>query len=229
MKTFVIYVPGHKKSEEYMQETIASCKGMGYDAVPFEGATQHTVKEWIEEYPFLQKDKPYSRIANFRSESDKVYLTKKACLANQVRLWHKCVELDETIVCLEHDARCSREWDNPEFDEFLILNPVSGSQQPCFSHVLSRSMDKGGFYKGIHTYSRFLSYYHDNDWKGAWMPPGLASYAINPQGARRLIDTVKAHGCEQGDMTVNSYNVKLQYAKPDYFTVSDNLSMSKGF
>ena len=229
MKTFVIYVPGHKKSEEYMQETIASCKGMGYDAVPFEGATQHTVKEWIEEYPFLQKDKPYSRLANFRSESDKVYQTKKACLANQVRLWHKCVELDETIVCLEHDARCSREWDNPEFDEFLILNPVSGSNQPCFAHVRSRTMNWSAFDEGIHAYSRFLSYYHDNDWKGAWMPPGLASYAITPQGARRLIDTVKTHGCEQGDMTVNSYNVRLQYAAPDYFTVSDNLSMSKGF
>ena len=73
------------------------------------------------------------------------------------------------------------------------------------------------------------SYYFFNDWKGAWMPPGLASYAINPQGAKRLIDTVKTQGCEQGDMTVNSYNVRLQYAAPDYFSVADNLSMSKGF
>ena len=224
MKTFVIYVPGHEKSEEYMQETIASCEGMGYDPIPFVGATQHTVKEWIKKYPFLQKDKPYTRIEKFRSESEKVYLTKKACLSNQVRLWHKCLELNETIVCLEHDARCSREWDNPEFDEFLILNPESGSQQPVFSHV-----PKVKFKQGIHTYRQFLSYYFFNDWKGAWMPPGLASYAINPQGAKRLIDTVKTQGCEQGDMTVNSYNVRLQYAAPDYFSVADNLSMSKGF
>lgn len=224
MKAFVIYVPDHAESRVYKMETIKSCEGMGFDAVSFEGATQHTVKDWIEEYPFLQKDKPYSRIECFRAESDKVYLTKKACLANQVRLWHKCVELNETIVCLEHDARCLREWDNPEFDEFLILNPKSGSHQECFSHV-----KKVEFNEGVHTYRNFLEYKFNNDWKGAWIPPGLASYAITPQGARRLIDTVKTHGCEQGDMTVNSYNVRLQCAAPDYFSVDDNLSMSKGF
>ena len=224
MKAFVIYVPGHEKSEAYMRETIKSCEVMGYDAEPFEGATQHTVRDWIKEYPFLQKDKPNTRIEKFRAESDKVYLTKKACLTNQVRLWHKCVEMDETIVCLEHDARCVREWDAPEFDEFLILNPVSGSAQPCFNHVA-----KFAYSEGIHNYRSFLSYYFNNDWLGAWIPPGLASYAINPKGAQRLIDTVKEHGCEQGDMTVNSYNVRLQYVAPDYFSVVDNLSMSQGF
>jgi len=226
MKTFVIYVPGHQKSEEYMQETFASCERMGYDPIPFAGATQHTVKEWIKLFPFMQKDKAYSRLSSFgvNDRHENLYLTKKACLANQVRIWTKCLELDETIVVLEHDARCLRPWDAPEFDEFLILNPESGSHQPVFSYV-----PKVKFKQGIHTYNQFLTYDYDNSWINAWCPPGLASYAINPSGAKRLLDTVKLHGCEQGDMIINSCTVRLQYAAPDYFSVADNLSMSEGF
>jgi hypothetical protein len=223
MKTYIIYVQGHDKSERYAEEALSSCEGKNFSAELFVGATKDTVKKWTTKYPYLLVDKPRSRIERFRAESSDVYWTKKACLTNQVRLWNKCLELNEPIVCLEHDARCVREWDSPEFDEFLILNPVSGFNQPCFDHV-----KKYDFKEGVHSYRSNLTYYFDNDWIGAYIPPGLGSYAITPAGARKLIDAVKQSGCEQGDMTTNSYNVRLQYAAPDYFGMAKNLKMSIG-
>ena len=61
------------------------------------------------------------------------------------------------------------------------------------------------------------------------MMPGTAAYAITPKGAKRLIENLSTTGWEQSDYFINTFNVKIQTASPEYFTFKlKNLNMSHG-
>lgn len=225
MKSFVIYVKGHADSERYMNTCLASCDNSGFDAEPFEGVTMHTLDIWSQ---YLYPDLPNGRITGMKKESDRLYLTKKACFTNHVRLWHKCIELNEPIAVLEQDVYCINGWNNQPFDEVLILNITSSFKQAVFQHVANKPNFDGQL--GLHVYKdTFLKYTKDNLFNGAYMMPGTGSYAITPTGAKKLLGALEQNGWEQSDYFINTKSVKIEYCIPEYFTFKlKNLNMSHG-
>lgn len=219
MKSFIIYVKGHKSSEKQANTVKVSCNKSGFDAELLEGVTPDTLNQY-EEYP----DAKNSRICDFKKENMKIYNTKKACFTNHIRIWKKCLELNEPVVFLEQDVGNVRKWDNTSFNEILILNADSAFKQSVFDHV----ENKPWLRKGCCKYDNSpLIYRHNNQWKGSRMIPGTGSYAVTPKGAKRLLKKLETYGWEQSDFFINSYNVDLEYIIPEYFNFkSDNLNMS---
>lgn len=226
MKSFVIYVSGHEQSEQYMKTCIASCEGSGFDAEPFEGTTPDTLDKWSE---LMYPDLVNARITGMKQESDRLYKTKKACFTNHVRLWNKCIELNEPIAVLEQDVYCIGSWNNQSFDDVLLLNVVSAFKQKVFARVPNKPDYYGKL--GLNEYKdTFLVYNKDNLFKGGFMMPGTGAYAVTPTGAKKLLDTLASNGWEQSDYFINTSHVKIEYVVPEYFTFKlPNLNMSHGY
>lgn len=226
MKSFIIYIKGNSKSEEYANVCLESCRDK-FDAELFEGVTPETLNKYEETYNFTRIIP--SRVDHFYHENQKLFHTKKSCFMNHVRLWHKCLDLNKPIAVIEQDSFCVRNWDNVQFDELLIMNFTSAWKQKVFKHLIK---NKGMpiSHLGIHEYTEGpLPYTKPNHLKGAMMMPGTAAYAITPKGAKRLINNLFKNGWEQSDYFINTLNVKIQYIDPEYFTFKlPNLNMSHG-
>ena len=226
MKSFVIYIKGNSKSEEYAKVCLDSCKDK-FDAELFEGVTPFTLKKYEEKYNFIRIQP--SRVNNFYNENKKLFHTKKSCFMNHVRLWHKCLELNKPIAVIEQDSFCLKKWDNTQFEELLILNVESAFNQKVFDHVWKKK-SKPCFEIGLNEYKTdVLTYYFENMFNGYSMMPGTAAYGITPKGAKKLLDSLTKHGWEQSDYFINNYNVKIQTMMPEYFSFKlKNLNMSHG-
>lgn len=230
MKAYVIYVKGHKLSEKYADNCFNSAKDSGFEPEMFEGVTPATLDQWTHmQYP----DLPNGRITHFKRESpENKYKIKKSCFTNHVRLWNKCLELNEPIVVLEQDAHCVANW-NPtlKWEDILILNLNSAFKQKQFNHIKL----KPSFIIGKGRYDdpsalEALRYYKPSVFKGAFMMPGTAAYAVTPQGATKLLNAVKTLGWEQSDFFINSHIVTMEYILPELFSFRfENLNMSHGF
>lgn len=222
MKAFIIYVKGHEKSEQYAKASLKSCEGSGFDAELLEGVTPDTIDQH-EQYPEIEN----GRATFFKREDTKKYLTKKSCFTNHIRVWKKCIELNEPVAFIEQDAYCIANWNNVIFDELLILNINSAFKQPVFDDIRNKpSFDLG---KKVYKNSP-LVYNKDNIWKDSPMIPGTAAYAITPKGANRLLKNLETYGWDQSDYFINTYNVNMEYMIPEYFTFKfKNLNMSHGY
>lgn len=221
MKSFVIYLKGHTASEKQANDCYRSSSSSGFDVEMLEGITPKTLYDY-EHYPEVSN----GRVTNFKRESKKVYETKMSCFLNHVKVWKKCLELNEPVAFIEHDSYCVRNWDNPTWKDVLIMNASSAFKQKVFSHV----RNKPDFDFGINEYSYSpLIYNKDNLFKGSLMIPGTAAYAVTPKGAKKLLDSLHKNGWEQSDFFINTFNVKMQYTIPEYFTFKhSNLNTSHG-
>ena len=226
MKAFIIYIKNHTKSEEYANTCLSSCNNK-FQAELSEGVTPESLDHYEKVHDFTRIVP--SRVNNFYKENKTLFYTKKSCFMNHVRLWHKCVELNHPIAIIEQDSFCIKNWDNIQFDELLILNVKSAFNQKVFEHLWKKH-NKPLFNDGVQDYNaNVLKYYFDNKFKNHHMMPGTAAYAITPKGAKRLIENLSTTGWEQSDYFINTFNVKIQTASPEYFTFKlKNLNMSHG-
>lgn len=225
MKSFVIYVKGHKTSEKYARMCADSCKGK-FDCELFEGVTPETLAKFEKRFDFPRMIP--SRVDDMHKESQRLYTTKKSCFLNHVRLWEKCIEIDEPIAVIEHDSHCIRAWDNVKFDEVLVLNINSAlfKQKIIKEFWSKKNKKKPILHTGLHDYISNLVYHRNNKWHDASIIPGTAAYAITPKGATKLLKSVQ-DGWEQSDHFINTKNVRIEYMMPEYFTFKvKNLNMS---
>lgn len=226
MKSFIIYVKGNTDSEEYARVCINSLHE-GFEGELFEGVQRSTLSEWDKQTGNLEPMES-SRAVGHRLDTQKRYETKKSCFLNHVRLWKKCIELDEPIAVLEHDSYCVRSWDNIQFDELLILNITSAFNQKVFNSLRPQVQSiEWGF--GISSYNKSPLIYNKNEnFRGGLMMPGTAAYAVTPKGAKRLLSHLHL-GWEQSDYYINTKSVNIQYMIPEYFSFKlPNLRMSHG-
>ena len=151
MKSFVVYVKGHSKSEEYMDQCLESCNSNNFNAEPFQGVTPETLNDW-DHYPEILN----GRATSFKKEGKRTYETKKSCFLNHVRVWKKCIELNEPVAFIEQDATCIRPWNNTVFQDVLIMNCESAFKQPVFDHV--RNKPKLNFGQGVFLYENIRIY-----------------------------------------------------------------------
>jgi GR25 family glycosyltransferase involved in LPS biosynthesis len=222
MKAFLIYIEGHEGSEEQAKSAAKSASRNGFDVIMTAGITPAILDQYKK-----YTDVVNGRVTSFRSKNMKTYLTKMACFFNHIETWKKCVELDEPVAFIEHDAYCMRKWDNPIWDEVLIMNVASAFKQPVFSHV----HNKPQLPLGVNIYDTSpLKYKFDNPFKNSLLAPGTGAYAVTPKGAKRLLNALYKHGWEQSDYFINTFNVNIEYVMPEYFMFKhSNLNTSHGF
>lgn len=92
MKTFLIRLKDNKDSIRSAEQTIQSAKKVGYSE-PIELFDAITPNNWETVLPFENNFHLYPRPYHVA-----------ACFASHYLLWKKCIELNEPILILEHDA-----------------------------------------------------------------------------------------------------------------------------
>jgi GR25 family glycosyltransferase involved in LPS biosynthesis len=225
----IVYIHGHTASTNSAKLAEQSCKNYGIIPHMVEGVTPETLDEIHEKFkldPVI-----YSRAWDYETQGQKYLRTKKSCFYNNVLFWQKVIARNEIGIFLEHDALMVAPWDNPEFDEVLCLNLYTAVK----SHD-QINMKAGWSYKYTGNMPRILrdldyglKYHKENLFKGGSLIPGTAAYAITPKGAQRLLKSIQINGWDQSDYFINTKNVNIQYADPEYFQFNSiNLRTSAG-
>ena len=215
MKAQIIYVKGHKGSEDQSLQALESFQMFGWDAERIEGVTPETLQESDFPYP----DTVGSRMADFKSQLDQAnnkYYIKKSCLFNNLKFAQRVLEQDEPMAFIEHDALAIEPPDHWDFAEFLSLSYEYAFQSPT---CLNKSPYTEYKLQGVPGTNPFpvdypVQYYHQSLYKGALQTPGTAAYALTPAGAERLLEAAEVNGLEQSDYIINSHNLDMQFVWP---------------
>jgi hypothetical protein len=96
-KAYVIRIAGNEKSQELAKNCADSCSSVGQKYQYWDAYNGH-------ENP-IKPPKGESEVMNLIKVTDH-YLTRGevACALSHISLWHHCVQIDQPIVILEHDA-----------------------------------------------------------------------------------------------------------------------------
>jgi GR25 family glycosyltransferase involved in LPS biosynthesis len=134
-----------------------------------------------------------------------------ACFMSHHRLWTKCVELDEPILVLEHDAVFTEKL--PKDIDLGNYNIV-GINDPRGATRKSRE-----FYNNVvHGKDGIVSIPKIDAWN---VPQGLAgnsAYIITPQGAKDLIAKVKEIGAWPNDALMCYQNISNMGVTKTFYT-----------
>lgn len=141
-----------------------------------------------------------------------------ACMISHMRCWKKAIDLNETIVVLEHDAlftrkfvpnRLTLEWKGGIVG---LNNPIGATRR---AHVFDAQV------KNIHGLQSVPSV---DDWD---VPQGLAgnsAYMISPKASKKLIDKVKEIGMWPNDALMCKQMFPwMQVVYPYYTTIQKGL------
>ena len=150
----------------------------------------------------------------------------EACLISHMRLWEKCVLLDEPILILESDSLFTRKFSVRDMDncncEIVGLNdPRGATRRPQTFH------DKVSIREGFHNTPTV------NRTGEKCVPQGIAgnsAYYIKPYGAKVLLDLITEFGGWPNDaiMCKELLNNKLKVVYPYYTKVQGTKSTTTG-
>lgn len=186
-KTFVIALKGHAISEKQLQDCLSSAKKFNWNVEVFWGFNGNLITQdtWDREKIFPRLDKPTMSRPGVQG-----------CFLSHWNLWKKCIELDEPIIILEHDAIIQNYW-----------TPIE----------ISNSVIK------LHRYYKEKNLKFDED-SGKWSPSGHA-YCLLPKHAEILIDFVKRLGAFEVDRILGDKVISLiHYGKPSLVERQDSYS-----
>lgn len=231
MKAFIIFTDNYSQSVEYAIKVYKSFEGFSnWEPILFPGVNPYSISVFEEVYEI--RNRLNSRVKEFSFLNRKVYLSKKACFLNHMRIWEQCVEINEPVAFIEHDSFCVNNWNNVSFRDVLILNARSS----CNQSIIQKNFKKYNhdchikLYPGLNKWKAPLYYRHEKIKPFPSMMPGTAAYAITPTGAKKLLNHVDKHGWEQSDHFINTNVVNIQYYNPDFFVFKlPNLKTSHGF
>ena len=112
MKAFVISIPGHQDSQIHADTCIQSVKDTNseLDIEKFTAIVPETMWQVDWKWPYTKK-----KVCPTTGMTLKAYKTydmskRIAAAGSHYKLWQKSVELNETIMILEHDAIFTRQF-----------------------------------------------------------------------------------------------------------------------
>ena len=97
--SYIITIKGHAKSEEMAQRCLNSCIMVGQKASiwdAFDGTSENII---IPEHSRNLSHIKWLKLLNFNLTRPEI-----CCFLSHFSLWCRCIELDQPIVALEHDA-----------------------------------------------------------------------------------------------------------------------------
>lgn len=192
MKSFVITLVNNTKSVKSTNQVIKTAKEVGYNE-PIEIFEAVTPDKWEEILPYNNNFGMYPRPDNVG-----------ACFASHYLLWKKCVELNEPILILEHDAIFVDNIPDIDFEMCVSFG------RPSYVRIWDMSW---------HTPKEGLSLPLEDNFLGHH------AYAIKPEAASILCDDVKGRELLANDIWMDKHTYPwLQEYRPFPIWADTNFS-----
>jgi hypothetical protein len=182
--TYIIYLPNVEKSVEFAERCLESCQRIGQKAELFEGF-DGTGKEIIVPDHFKNQSwvKWLKVTDHFQS------LTEVALSLSHIALWVKCMEVDQPIVILEHDAIMVKPYDIHPFYNII-------SYLGCQEQLALNSLPAIPMHRTINNNWHYINKTH--------------AYCIDPPSARKLFLNVLDRGIfESADVMIKCDDVGI--------------------
>ena len=136
MKSFAVVIKENETSELGYSTLVESSKKVGndFDINRFDAVTPSTYKQAMSDFDITWNYPWQGEVLDFASGlKKKAYITSDpenriACAVSHYTLWKNCIELDEPILILEHDANFTHKINftlsDSNFDILGINNPL---------------------------------------------------------------------------------------------------------
>ena len=197
MKTYIIRISSNKDSVSSAEQTLQTAKDVGYTE-PIEIFEAIKPTDWKEILPYPNTFNDYARPDNVG-----------ACFASHYLLWKKCVELDEPILILEHDAIFKQNIPEIDFDMCITLG------RPSYIRPWQMVYDepKDGVQPLVQ--ENFLGHH---------------AYAIKPEAAKIFCEDVESRTLCASDIWINKdtypwlqeYNPHPVWADTQFSTIQED-------
>lgn len=194
MKAFIIAMLQSEHSLELAHDCVDAAKHFGVDVALHPAVNGFECDEKFKEYGI--KRLLTSSIADSPGN--------KGCFLSHFELWNLCVELNETILILEHDGKLIRELPvniEDNFTEVLNLDPNREFSNPTYNKLVTKSLKDPVDY--FYTSSKKKSE------AGSYII-GAHGYCIKPQGAMKLIRFAQQVGALPTDKHIGKDVVDLK-------------------
>lgn len=172
-KAFVIAIKDHPISEQQLLDCKASAIQFGWNVETYWGVSGHTLtgRNWtnIGVIPLVLNSS-----INLPGQ--------QGCFFSHWNLWNKCIEIDEPIIILEHDAVIQDKWSGVESD-----------------YVVTKLHDH---YK--------KDKLKCNSYTGVWTPSSHA-YHITPISAKKIINFARSVGALPVDVMLGRKVVHVRH------------------
>lgn len=211
MKSYVISVVNNKLSYESAQKTIISAKNVGgVDVELWNGFHKNQATDLMKKHQFkiLDYDVHWTQFQHFEPAI--------SCFFSHYYLWEHCVELNERIMILEHDALFHKKFIDYDFEGVVNIGEPNQwqiqKQKFDFDNIYKKRTQEGLIernctckekkyeYGGCHCIEYFLQ--------------GAHSYVITPEASKNLIIKAKAKGILPADFHINRENIKISDSFP---------------
>lgn len=189
-KTFVIAIKDHPVSESQLRDCLDSAERFRWKVETFWGIDGRTITNntWIREGISPRLDKPTMNKPGVQG-----------CFLSHWQLWKKCVEINEPIVILEHDAVIQGNWQPLEIKNSIIK---------------------------LHRYYKQKNPKYDED-TGLWSASGHA-YCLLPTHANILIEFVKNKGAFEVDRIIGDKVISFKHlGKPSLVERQNSFSTTE--
>lgn len=172
MKTFIITLNSNEDSIKSAQQAIQSAKDVGY-AESIEMFDAVLPNEWKEILPYENTFDKYQRPNNVG-----------ACFASHYLLWKKCIEINEPILILEHDAIFKDNLPDIDFSMCVNFGRPSYIRPDYIIHEEPKD--------GLHPLEKYNFLGHH-------------AYAIKPEAAKIFCEDVKRRVLSPNDVWMDKY------------------------
>ncbi len=201
MKSYVITLKDHEYSTRVANRCIASAKKHGLTVKTYNAVDKYNAEYLMDEMGIKWtwannntegRKCEYTGLTQFPYAAVE-FSTKIACAMSHYFLWLKCIEMDEPILILEHDAVFLRPLPNIEFNGICQINDPDGATR------------RGGWWSN-EMINRNVVGVQEKTWvtneNQRDIPDGLAgnsAYMIKPWAAREVIDKINEIGLWHND------------------------------
>lgn len=223
MKYYIITITDHAQSEAAAQNCIESTNLPieKFMAVTPSGASKMLRGYGIEwKYPWDKTEIDFASGLQLTPYKTANRDARIACFLSHYTLWKECVESNEPMLILEHDAifKSTPDFDsilNSKFEVVGINNPIGATRKSKVYHEMIQANPEK--IQPVPTIDDHI------------VPQGLAgnsAYIIKPKGAKRLISLVNTFGAWPNDaiMCKQLFGGKLGVTKKYYTEVQGTRS-----
>lgn len=195
LKSFIITIP-----DQHSVRAANRCISSANIAIDiFEATTPDTLQnlpgKWT--YPVNKNQERWESGMYLTAYQTRVLDRRIACFMSHYRLWEKCVQLQQPIMILEHDAIFVRKFDYKEIEN-KFTGDIIGLNDPTRATRKYKIFDNN-----IQKHYNGKTIVVDTPWVDEKkVPQGLAgnsAYIIKPNGAYKLIELVKQYGMWPND------------------------------
>jgi len=198
MKAFVITLFNDKYSVQSAENTLKTARQMNDDLhiEMVRAVTPDKIKDNTYSYPKEGETKTYEGMTLVGYKAKDVG-KKVACSLSHMHLWEKCVEMDEPIMILEHDAVFTR-----KFKLGKLLNAIEDGDIVMINDPRGATRRGTVYHENIIRWDKGLNTIDGVNTSDENVPDGLAgnsAYIITPSAAKKAIELQSTIGIWPND------------------------------